>query len=239
MDTVGVGSILYPAYCADGDYNEHGINELIVKIISETKRSWLALKSDGITFKIPKNKSLSPRWLTQDVFDQRVRANKLKKKILDLLNDMPIDLEDREAELLSIIKIIRGKAIFSDCEVDKDYEKQIHTARFRNAMRLAYESYQRSDKWKNVVIMVCDRDRLICQDCKGQMPSGVCHHKSYDNWGKGNTEEIDDCIWLCRNCHTKRHAQHLDQEPPFWAKRAYQDFWLSEEERRAIYSHEL
>jgi len=48
---------------------------------------------------------------------------------------------------------------------------------------------------------------------------GIAHHTSYENWGKGDSYEISDCIYLCQNCHNVEHKSAEQVYVPFWARR--------------------
>ena len=91
--------------------------------------------------------------------------------------------------------------------------------RFR--MIKLFDEYMKSDDWKRVKIEVKKRAGGTCADC-GEFigEKGTCHHKYYDDWGKGNTQEALSCVYLCRKCNTKRHNKpEMRKLVPFWAKR--------------------
>lgn len=89
---------------------------------------------------------------------------------------------------------------------------------YRDLLQDIYVLYQSSALWRDVVSAVKERDGRLCTKC-GEMPKkGVVHHLSYQNWGKGDQEEIDDCTYLCVPCHNKEH-RNMTVEVPFWANR--------------------
>lgn len=92
---------------------------------------------------------------------------------------------------------------------------------FRERMSHIYFEYQKSYLWSNVVNAVIERDKKTCQGCGKQPQIGIAHHTSYKNWGKGNNEEIRDCVYLCKKCHNARHRKNGDELTPFWASRNY------------------
>ncbi|MBA7495108.1 hypothetical protein ES702_05687 [subsurface metagenome] len=92
---------------------------------------------------------------------------------------------------------------------------------YRFEMIGVFFAYNQSDDWKRVRNKVKKRDKGICVDCgKFIGDKGVCHHKHYKNWGKGNREEILSCVYLCKKCHRKKHNNQKTKEiTPFWVKR--------------------
>ncbi len=91
----------------------------------------------------------------------------------------------------------------------------------RLEMILSFTEYMESDDWKRVKAEVKKRARGICADCgKIIEKGGTCHHKHYDDWGKGNNQEVLSCVYLCRRCNIKRHNNpEIKKLVPFWAKR--------------------
>ena len=85
----------------------------------------------------------------------------------------------------------------------------------RNIMIDAFYAYMASDEWIRLRQQAFDRDNNKCVDC-GKTKRLTAHHTRYDNWGKGNSEELDDLVTVCQGCHTSRHSK---METPFWAKR--------------------
>lgn len=91
----------------------------------------------------------------------------------------------------------------------------------RLEMILLFSEYMESDDWKRVKAEVKKRAAGICADCgKIIEKGGNCHHKYYDDWGKGNSQEVLSCVYLCRRCNIKRHNNpEIKKLVPFWAKR--------------------
>jgi len=91
----------------------------------------------------------------------------------------------------------------------------------RLEMILSFSEYMKSDDWKRVKIEVKKRAEGICADCgKFIGEKGTCHHKYYDDWGKGNSQEVLSCVYLCKRCNIKRHNNpEMKKLVPFWAKR--------------------
>jgi len=95
---------------------------------------------------------------------------------------------------------------------------------FRDVMVISFQMYTSSKQWKNVKDQLYKKYNMICQDChKKIIENSICHHLSYENWGKGNYEEVLDCILLCQKCHSKRHRHpsNEDSPSPFWTSRYY------------------
>ncbi len=93
---------------------------------------------------------------------------------------------------------------------------------YREVMSEIFRLYNASYIWKDLIKTVKNRDKHQCRICgkeilKGIL-KGICHHKGYDNWGKGNQEEIDDIIYVCFKCHNDLHRSG-DIQVPFWARR--------------------
>jgi 5-methylcytosine-specific restriction endonuclease McrA len=91
----------------------------------------------------------------------------------------------------------------------------------------------------NVVLLnnkVIERDCYTCADCKKNLPGGkggIVHHKHYDDWGKGNSEETNSCLFLCSKCHDIRNAKfEMKIKVTFWAKRYAEIDGVSDEELR-------
>jgi hypothetical protein len=52
---------------------------------------------------------------------------------------------------------------------------------------------------------------------------------AYNDWGKGDESEINDCIYLCNGCHSMIHKELTFKKKsnvPFWAQRVAQDCGL-------------
>ena len=85
----------------------------------------------------------------------------------------------------------------------------------RKKMLEIFNIYNHSNEWQRVRKQVKERDKNTCVDCKKYVENGISHHTKYDNWGKGNFEEVKDCVYLCIPCHIKKHVKMLI---PFWAR---------------------
>ena len=87
----------------------------------------------------------------------------------------------------------------------------------RKLMKEIFRKYMASDTWKELRQKVIQRDE-VCQNCGTEHEDGAgftIHHTSYDNWGYGNYDEMEDLVLLCRGCHL--HADH--SHVPFFAKK--------------------
>lgn len=90
---------------------------------------------------------------------------------------------------------------------------------YRALMVEVYKAYQGSPDWKSLVERVKRRDGYCCWRCHVEIVKhGVIHHLSYDNWGKVDKLEENDCVFVCRGCHNHLHRT-CDVEVPFWAMR--------------------
>ena len=74
-----------------------------------------------------------------------------------------------------------------------------------------YKKYQKYIKSKlfqeNVRAKVLERDHHRCVACartEDEAPLS-CHHSRYDNLFNNDQSEIDDCITLCKYCHSGIH----------------------------------
>lgn len=94
--------------------------------------------------------------------------------------------------------------------------------KYRYLMAEAFHGYIASKEWGYVKQRVMERDDYRCVDCKTELPDGkggVIHHEHYDDWGKGNYEEVLSCVYLCKKCHNNRHKQtDMKLKVPFWGK---------------------
>jgi 5-methylcytosine-specific restriction endonuclease McrA len=92
----------------------------------------------------------------------------------------------------------------------------------RDGMRDIFEEYMESPMWNRIRLNVILRDGGKCQKCgclaltKGNM----VHHKDYRHWGKGNVEEANDCVLMCKGFHDVEHILNK-VVTPFFAKRHY------------------
>ena len=102
------------------------------------------------------------------------------------------------------------------------YNGQLGTYRseYRDIMLGMFVTYMQSEDWKRLKSIVFERDNHRCVECNEGTNKLVCHHKDYDNWGKGNNEERDDCITVCSRCHGILHNK-MKNIVPFWAKQGY------------------
>jgi len=91
-------------------------------------------------------------------------------------------------------------------------------SKYRNAMYYLFQKYVASDEWKKCRDMVRENAKGVCKKC-GEFigDAGVAHHRSYDHWGKGNFEEANSCLYLCKKCHGTIPHDNV----PFFAKRSY------------------
>lgn len=75
-----------------------------------------------------------------------------------------------------------------------------------------YQTYIKSKDFKELRSKVLERDGYTCQFCnrtieeiEGTKLTLQVHHKTYENVGKCNEEEMEDCITLCSVCHKNCH----------------------------------
>ena len=98
---------------------------------------------------------------------------------------------------------------------------------FREAMRCLFASYMASEDWQRVKRSVFERARGVCADCGANAEKGVAHHVDYRDWGSGGPSEQRDCVWLCKQCHRKRHNRKEGHEHfvkvPFFAQQSGHD----------------
>ena len=235
MCKVQIGSTGYYNFFGDADSAED-LELYKCTIVDETSRSWIAKRANGVTVKVPK-KSLNG-WQSIEEIKEKNEISKAKRAILKILEDdynFNFDLST-----LKFIEIaLKKRIIIHDFWVKKHQKILLNKPEFREAMRNAYEHYIASERWKNTREEVRKRDQLVCQDCNELTKRGVCHHKSYENWGKGNFEEIDDCVWLCQQCHAKRHNCYIDENTPFWAKRSFDGNIIELEDLKSMYMNEI
>ena len=76
-----------------------------------------------------------------------------------------------------------------------------------------YQSYIKSKEFKELRAKMLERDGYRCrccgrtlQDLEGTNISLQAHHRSYENVGKNNDEELADLITLCSVCHKGIHS---------------------------------
>jgi 5-methylcytosine-specific restriction endonuclease McrA len=87
----------------------------------------------------------------------------------------------------------------------KNWDDIIEEAKYimSEGREIEYDEYMLSEDWQYVRKQVFKRDSYKCKMC-GLFASD-CHHESYDNFGSGDWDEIDDCISLCHKCHNEIH----------------------------------
>ncbi|MBM4145647.1 MAG: HNH endonuclease [Nitrospira sp.] len=124
-------------------------------------------------------------------------------------------------QALSHIGIPNASSLARQAVGSTEEKTELIRTNFRNRMNHIYQEYNQSRIWLNVVKAVIERDKKTCQDCGTQPKIGIAHHTSYQNWAKGNNEEIRDCVFLCKKCHNARHRNNRDEPTPFWASRNY------------------
>ena len=64
-----------------------------------------------------------------------------------------------------------------------------------------YQKYLKSEKFKEVKDIVHLRDKEKCCCC-GRDENLQVHHVTYEHLGLGGNIEANDCILLCRICHS-------------------------------------
>lgn len=103
----------------------------------------------------------------------------------------------------------------------------LRTSSHRDAMREIHKKYTESDIYKEMRKRIIEKAKDKCEICKIITTEyGAIHHKDYKNWGKGNYEEEEDCMYICRACHIREHKRNSNNEyVPFWAKRSYDELF--------------
>jgi len=97
----------------------------------------------------------------------------------------------------------------------------------RALMVEVYRVYQGSREWHELVARVKKRDKYCCWRCHNEIvKNGIIHHLKYENWGKGDKLEEDDCVLVCQGCHNHLHRSS-DIEVPFWAMRTPEGMYPS------------
>lgn len=82
---------------------------------------------------------------------------------------------------------------------------------YRIIYKYQYDTYTRTDIWKEKVNLAKERDNYTCQSCGVQytdfiFPKLEAHHTTYDRvYG----ELIDDILILCRTCHQAEYETSL------------------------------
>ena len=106
----------------------------------------------------------------------------------------------------------------------------------RAKMIEVFEEYFKSYEWHILRCQVIYEQKNRCKDCgilltKGD--GGTVHHCYYDYFGQGNYEEKISCVYVCRRCHRKRHAQP-DMIVPFWASRNHSAYFPSNKYKQEL-----
>lgn len=132
---------------------------------------------------------------------------------------------------------------------DKNDNKLIHmrvdgmlVSEVRNIMIQTFKEYMKSEEWNRLRLEVIKKSDGKCVDCKDEIDSGgIVHHEHYDDWGKGNYEEILSCVYVCKKCHVKRHAKTDSQIVPFFAKlvNSQNDCYLSWANNKELCANEF
>ena len=66
-----------------------------------------------------------------------------------------------------------------------------------------YRDYLRTKHWKNIKKMYNKMYKYECSCCGSNKTGLHLHHITYDRVGN---EEIDDLVYLCKECHNKIHS---------------------------------
>lgn len=64
-----------------------------------------------------------------------------------------------------------------------------------------YHAYLASEDWAELRLKVIERDNMACRGCKSNKVLQV-HHRQYK---KEATDNLDDLVAVCRECHCKIH----------------------------------
>lgn len=80
--------------------------------------------------------------------------------------------------------------------------------------KIKYRDYLKSDYWKVLRKKRLKLDNYRCTQC-GKTSNLEVHHKTYIFRGYGVSDEINNLITLCRNCHQEQHDKENDIEIPF------------------------
>lgn len=120
-------------------------------------------------------------------------------------------------------QIIKDNNISKISDITEKAHERMIIFNYRSAMVDIFRYYMSSPAWNIVKNEVYERDNNRCVDCAQGEGKLIVHHTSYDNWGKGNYQEIEDCILVCPVCHNKRHRDN-SVKVPFWAKIYPEDY---------------
>ena len=80
--------------------------------------------------------------------------------------------------------------------------------------KMKYKDYLKSDYWKILRGKRLKLDNYKCIRC-GKTSNLEVHHNTYISRGYGVSDEIDNLITLCRDCHQEHHDKENDIEIPF------------------------
>ena len=79
-------------------------------------------------------------------------------------------------------------------------------------MNKEYNTFLKSNYWKKVRLLVLERDKYKCQNCKeiGRIRNLTVkdlevHHRTYKNH-KNELNHLDDLVTLCKWCHEYMHS---------------------------------
>lgn len=71
--------------------------------------------------------------------------------------------------------------------------------------RIVYESYLKTNEWKNKRIQKAEQQNYKCEICGKTVLSGYhIHHKTYKNF---MNEPLSDLQFLCEDCHKEVHRK--------------------------------
>jgi len=81
-----------------------------------------------------------------------------------------------------------------------------HRARNKHKWRAMYDSYIRSEQWKQKRRQVIQRDGGVCGVCRDAAISDI-HHLTYERIGR---EDLADLVGVCSTCHAIQHGRISD-----------------------------
>lgn len=96
--------------------------------------------------------------------------------------------------------------VYSCYGIAKGYEKRLEADMFAYLRSIPYAEYLKTDHWQCIRKMALENAGHVCQLCNANNVELHVHHRSYDNRG---WENKDDVIVLCAICHGKFH----DKDP--------------------------
>jgi hypothetical protein len=97
---------------------------------------------------------------------------------------------------------------------------------YREAMIAIFHLYQQSVDWDRNRRAALAKSDGRCSQCNRE--ATVAHHLTYENWAT-SWEEVDDLTPLCEEHHRAVHASKSAPVVPFWAKRAPETQFVTEE----------